>query len=165
MFPWGFQYVQLMRFCIRLFEGWIDCFLSLFGQMLYHQKFQHLAGKPILKGCRQEIICCLEGLLWRIIILHVIYVIMAMNQCSHVLFSCSVSHSIWQQFLNWLGVYTALHAECRANFSQFVGILYGKLPKMVLTEWFAIIWSIWSCHNDITFRNGNSCIASILEKS
>jgi hypothetical protein len=82
----------------------------------------------------------------------------------HLFLTCNVSYMVWYSIFRWLRVQSALPGGIIGLFEFLLGMAIGRRAYLgLLIIWYAVIWSIWNCRNDLIFVVGSSSIEYLVD--
>ena len=74
---------------------------------------------------------------------------------AHLFLSCPSLFQVWYQVARWLGWVFVPPLGLAQHLQAFLGLGRGKRVRLgLLLVWPAVIWTIWTSHNDLIFVGG-----------
>lgn len=89
-----------------------------------------------------------------------------LEYASHLFVTSNLASSAWDRIFKWLGVQSALSSEPRFLFEFFLSL--GTKVKSrgdFAMIWHAVVWTIWSVHNDKLFYGSSTNVKEVEDKS
>lgn len=72
----------------------------------------------------------------------------------HLLLHCDVAWNVWSEMISWWHIIWVSPLSLKELFQWWRSIRFKNLERLCwLATFYSVIWTIWTCRNDVVFNN------------